>query len=275
MKALLISIAAFTVLAGTITVLVFIYLFDMPPGEIISTVESKGKFFLYRHELVEKLSSAEKKQLYQTNCTRKCHSIDLVENSPRTAAEWDTVVTRMQAPDRADLTDREAEVITRYLQNHFLSNIPTVLSEKTMKFIKRHLWKSDFGASDLFLDVIYIPRAHINLLPFLVAGREPPDNRGAFFVVFLNTHQGTIPPWNLAKMTTLRHGNGHSQKATDWQVLYEDGQHHHNQGILTFPDFNESQSASMEIAVHLPGMRERIFQWELPVPPMAERENPR
>ena len=270
MKALLISIGAFVLLAGTATVLVFIYLFDMPPGEIIDTVRSEGKLFLFKHELVEKLSPAEKKQLYQTNCTRKCHSKDLIENSPRTAAEWDVVVSRMEAPDRADLTDREAEMITRYLQNHFLSNIPTVLSEKTMKFVKRHLWKSDFGESDLFLDVIYIPRAHINLLPFLVAGHKPPDKKGAFFVIFLNTHQGTIPPWNLAEMVMLRYDNGHPQEAGSWQVLYEDGQHHHNQGILTFPDFDESQLASMEIAIRLPGMRERIFQWKLPVPAMAE-----
>ena len=270
MKALLISIAAFTLLAGTATLLVLIYLFEISPGEITNTLRSEGKLFLYKHELVEKLSPAERMRLYQSNCTRTCHSKDLVENNPRTAAEWDMVVTRMKAPDRADLNDREAEAITRYLQSHFLSNIPTALSEKTMKFIKRHLWKSDFGEGDLYLDVIYIPRAHINLLPFLVAGHEPPDKKGAFFVIFLNTHQGTIPPWNLADMVTLRHGSTYSQKASDWQVLYEDGQHHHNQGILTFPAFNENQPSSMEIAIRLPGMREEIFQWELPVPPMVK-----
>ncbi|MFQ5581047.1 MAG: hypothetical protein ACE5F3_00285 [Mariprofundaceae bacterium] len=270
MRALLISIAAFLALAGTATVLVLLYLFEMPPGEIISTISNEGKLFLFKHELVEKLSPAERKQLYQSNCTRKCHSNDLIENNPRTAAEWDAVVMRMKAPDRADLTDREAGVITRYLQRHFLSNIPTVLSEKKMKFIKRYLWRSDFGEGDLYLDIIYIPHAHTNLIPFLVAGSEPPDNKGAYFVVFLNTHQGTIPPWNVADMVTLHHPSGKSQKAIGWQVLYEDGQHHHNQGILTFPDFNESLPASMEVSIHLPGMRERIFQWELPVPPMAK-----
>ena len=264
----------FTLLAGTCALLLFIYRFEMSPGEISDTLRSEGKFFLYRHELVEKLSPAERMRLYQSNCTRTCHSKDLVENNPRTAAEWDMVVTRMKAPDRADLNDREAEAITRYIQSHFLSNIPTALSEKTLKFIKRHLWKSDYGASDLFLDVIYIPRAQISLLPFLVAGKKPPDTRAAFFVVFLNTHQGTIPPWNIADMVTLSLSGGQSrdgtpQRASGWQVLYEDGQHHHNQGILTFPAFNESQPSSMEIAIRMPGMREEIFQWELHVPPMA------
>jgi hypothetical protein len=270
MKTLLISIAAFILLAGTATLLVFIYLFEMSPAEITATMGREGKFFLYKHALVEKLSPDERRQLYQSNCTRKCHSSDLIENNPRTAAEWDAVVSRMKAPDRADLTDREAEVVTQYLQNNFLSNIPTALSEKTMKFLKKHLWKSDFGEGDLYLDVIYIPRTHISLLPFLVAGQKAPDKKGAFFVLFLNTHQGTIPPWNIADMVTLRHGSGQLQKATDWQVLYEDGQHHHNQGLLTFPAFNESQSSSMEIVIHLPGLREETFQWKLPVPPMAE-----
>jgi len=269
MKTLLISITAFILLAATATVLVFVFLFDMPLKEITGTVRDQGKFFLYKHELVEKLSRAEKKRLYQTNCTRKCHSKDLIEKNPRSATEWEAIITRMKASDRADLNDREAQVITRYLQSHFLSNIPTALSEKTMKFIKRHLWKSDFGESDLYLDVIYIPHAHINLLPFLVAGRKAPQKRGAFFVIFLNTHQGTIPPWNLANMATLRRGDN-TEKASAWQMLYADGQHHHNQGILTFPDFDESQSADMEIAIHLPGMRERIFQWSLPVPSMKK-----
>ncbi|MFQ5356160.1 MAG: hypothetical protein ACE5DY_06690, partial [Mariprofundaceae bacterium] len=227
MKTLLISTAAFTLLVGTAIVLALIFLFDMPPGEIISTLQSEGKFFLYKHELVETLSAAEKQQLYQTNCTRKCHSKDLIENRLRSATEWEAIVSRMKAPDRADLTGREAKIVTRYLQNHFLSNIPTALSEKTMKFVKRHLWKSDFGESDLYLDVIYIPHAHIGLLPFLVAGRKHlENNKGAFFVVFLNTHQGTIPPWNLAEMATINHSGGKSAKAIGWEMLYEDGQHH-------------------------------------------------
>jgi len=272
-KTLLISIAAFITLAGTAVALMLIFLFDMPPSEIIASMQDEGKFFLYKHELIVKLSAAEKKKLYQSNCTRTCHSKDLIEKTPRTAAEWDKIVRRMKAPDRADLSEREAAVIARYLKSHFLSNIPTVLPEKTMRFLKRHLWKSDFGAGDLYLDVIYIPRNLVRLLPYLVASNDLPKKQGAYFVVYLNTHQGSIPPWNLADIVTLRHGNIDAQKAIGWQILYEGdygGQLHHIQGVLTFPYFNESQSDSMQIAIHLPGMRERVFQWKLPVPAMEE-----
>jgi len=176
----------------------------------------------------------------------------------------------MQAPDRADIPDRTAAAILRYLQNHYLSNVPTVLPEKTMKFVKRHLWKSDFGESDLYLDIIYIPRSHISLLPYLVASNKLPKEQGAIFVVYLNTHQGTIPPWKLAGMAALDYGKGSAQKANSWTVLYEDGQFHHRQGLLIFPDVEASDPARLGVTIHLPGMRKRVFQWELPVPAMTE-----
>jgi hypothetical protein len=242
----------------------------MPPEEIIDNVYSEGKIFLYQHDFVAKLSPAETKQLYQNTCTRTCHSSNLIENKPRTAAEWEWVVNRMKAPDRAGITDRAAAAITQYLQKQFLSNIPTVMPEKTMKFVKRYLWKSDFGESDLYLDVIYIPRNHISLLPYLVASNEPPPQQGAVFVVYMNTHQGAIPPWNLAKMAVLNHDNGSAQNASNWKVIYEDGQYHHRQGLLIFPDFDESKPAKLEFAVHLPGIRKKIFQWVLPIPAATE-----
>ena len=58
----------------------------------------------------------------------------------------------MQVADRADLTEPEAKTITEYLQLNYLNNIPTILPEKTMRFLKRHLWRMDFGESDLYFD---------------------------------------------------------------------------------------------------------------------------
>jgi hypothetical protein len=270
MKSIVISIAAFLFLAITATLLVFIYLFHVPPEEIIDKVYSEGKFFLYKHNMIAKLTTAETKQFYKNTCTRTCHSSDLVEKKPRTAAEWEWVVNRMKAPDRADLPDHAAAAIKRYLQNHYLSNVPTVLPEKTMRFVRKHLWKSDFGESDLYLDIIYIPGSHISLLPYMVASNELPETQGAVFVLYLNTHQGTIPPWKIGKMAVLKHGKGSTQKAIDWKVLYEDSQYHHKQGTLIFPGFDESNPAELEVSIHLPGMRNRVFQWKLPVPAMVE-----
>ncbi len=140
-----------------------------------------------------------------------------------------------------------------------------------MRFVKRHLWRSDFGESDLFLDIIYVPRLHHSLIPYLVASNSPPKTGSAVFVVFVNTHQGTIPPWDLVKMATFQNGDGGPQKAIGWSLIYEDGQGHHKQGILTFPAIDDSQTGTLEVAIRLPGMRERIFQWDLPIPAFVAR----
>ena len=270
MKSLLVSITVFLLLCGAILFLVFMYLTDQAPKDVINDIYNAGKFSLYKYGMVEKLSSNEITRLYQNTCTRKCHGKDVIEKKPRTAAEWESVITRMKAPDRAGITDRHAEVITRYLQSHFLSNVPTVLPERTMKFLKRYLWKSDFGESDLFLDVIYVPREHLRLLPYLGVRNTPPDQKVALFIVYINTHQGSVPPWNLAEMVTLHDSNGHTQNAIGWEVLYQDGQRHHNQGTLTFPDIDTNKATELEIKMSLPGLGVRTFQWSLPVPPLPE-----
>lgn len=270
MKSIVVSLAAFLTLAIAATLFIFIYLLKMSPEEIVDNLQSQAKFLLYKHDLVDKLSAAETKQFYRNTCTRTCHSSDLIEKKPRTAAEWDWVVKRMKAPDRANISDRAAAAITQYLQNNFLSNIPTVLPEKTMKFVKKHLWKSDFGESDLYLDIIYIPRSHMNLLPYLVAGNEMPDKDGMVFVVYLNTHQGTIPPWNLTEMASLIPDGGAEQHAIDWKIIYEDGQYHHRQGLLVFPGLGEGKTAELLVNINLPGMRKRVFQWNLPIPELLE-----
>lgn len=269
-KSLLVSITVFLLLCGTIIFLVFMYLTGQAPGNVINDIHDAGRLSLYKYGMIEKLSSNEIKRLYQNTCTRKCHGKDVIEKKPRTASEWESVITRMKAPDRAGITDRHAETITRYLQNHFLSNVPTVLPEKTMKFVKRYLWRSDFGESDLFLDIIYIPREHLGLLPYLGVRNMPPDQQAALFVVYINTHQGSVPPWDLAELATLHDNNGHSQNANGWKVLYEDGQRHHNQGVLTFSNIDIGKATEMEIRMRLPGLGTRTFQWNLPVPLLPE-----
>ena len=270
LKPLLISVTVFLLLCVTALFLVLMYLTDQAPSTVVNDIQTSGKFFLYKYGMVEKLSSGEIKRLYQDTCTRRCHGKDVIEKKPRTAAEWESVVTRMKAPDRAGIADRQAEAITRYLQNNFLSNVPTVLPEKTMKFLKRYLWRSDFGESDLFLDIIYVPREHTGLLPYLGVRNPPQDKQTAIFVIYLNTHQGSVPPWTLAEMTTIHDNNGYSQKANKWDVLYKDGQQHHNQGVLTFSNIDTSNTTELEIKMNLPGLGIRAFQWSLPVPPLPE-----
>lgn len=269
-KSLLVSLAVFLPLCIAILFIAFMYLTGQGPRDVVNSLHNATKLTLYKYGMVEKLSSSETKRLYLDTCTRKCHGKDVIEKKPRTAAEWESVMTRMKAPDRAGITDRHAETITHYLQANFLSNVPTVLPEKTMKFVKLHLWRSDFGESDLFLDLIHIPHEHRNLLPYLGVRNAPSDRQAAFFVVYINTHQGAVPPWNFAELATLHVDNGPAQKANAWKVLYEDGQRHHNQGVLVFPNIDTSKAAGMEIKMHLPGLGMRTFQWNLPVPPLPE-----
>jgi hypothetical protein len=266
----LVSLALFLVLCAGIALLAFMYLTDQAPADAIDNIQHEGKHALYRFRMIETLSPAETTQLYQRTCTRRCHGKDVIEKGPRTAAEWDAVVSRMKAPDRADLNDRLAAAITRHLQNHFLSNVPTVLPPTTMKYVKQHLWRSDFGESDLFLDIIYVPGEHVRLVRYLGVRNLPPEQRNGFFVVYINTHQGRVPRWDLAGMSSLRINQGASQRAISWEVLYEDGQQHHHQGMLTFPDFDVSQSTELEITMHLAGLGTRTFQWKLPIPPLPE-----
>lgn len=270
MKSLFIAITLFLLLCGTVVFLVFMYLTDQAPNDVINDIYDAGKLSLYKYGMVEKLSSKEIKRLYQDTCTRKCHGKDVIEKKPRTAAEWESVVNRMKAPDRAGISDRHAETITHYLENNFLSNVPTVLPEQTMKFLKRYLWRSDFGEDDLFLDVIYIPREYFSLLRYLGVRNKPPDQHAAIFVVYINTHQGSVPPWNLAEIATLHDNNGHTQKAIGWDVLYQDGQRHHNQGTLTFPEIDMNKTTALEMKMSLPGLGLKTFQWSLPVPPLSE-----
>lgn len=266
MRTFFVSLSIFLLLCASVTFSAFTYLSEQTPEEMASNLYIDGKLFLYKHDLIKKIAPDEVPRLYKSTCTRKCHGKDVIEGKARTAPEWSWIVARMKAPDRAAIGDKAAESILRHLQENFLSNVPTFLPAETMRFIKKHLWKSDFGESDLYLDLIYLPEVHVSLMPYLVATSTPPQASGATFIVFINTHQGKIPPWDLTTLTTLDDGNGAAAASTAWTLVYEDGQNHHKQGVLTFPAIDESSSKTLTITVKLPGLRERIYMWNRPIP---------
>ncbi len=242
-----------------------------PIENTLAALRDEARVQLYRHSWIERLTDAETKRLYQRTCTRRCHGREVIEKNPRTAAEWELLVARMGVPDRADLDERQTELIVRHLQTHFLSNVPTVLPPATMRHVKQYLWRSDFGENDLFLDIIFVPRDQARLLRYLGV-RNPPATppRETQFIVFINTHQGRVPEWDLARMAQLTVDGGPPQAALSWAVLYRDGQQHHNQGMLVFPSIDPSRAQSLEITLRLGGLGTRVFQWRLPVPPLTE-----
>lgn len=262
----------FLLVLGTLVLGGFIYRIEPGPEGRIGYITTQGKLLLHRYSLVDRLSTEEAERLYQNSCTGSCHGADVVEKKPRTAGEWDWIVARMKVAERADLTEPEAKAIIEYLQKYYLSNVPTTLSEETMRFLKKHLWRMDFSESRLALDVIFIPRVHRSLMPYLAFKSTPRDSDDSLFIIYLNVHTGVIPPWNLADMAVLKDGRGGEMKALDWEVLYEDGQKHHRQGILTFPRLRQESGepgGTLEMTIQPPGMRKRVFRWSLPIPPVG------
>jgi hypothetical protein len=251
------------------SLLVFAYLIEPGPGGRMQYLATSGKLLLHKYNLIEQLTPRETRRLYLSSCTRRCHSKDVVELTPRTALEWEQIVTRMKVQEKADIAETEAPKIIEFLQRNYLSNVPTILPEATMRFLKKHLWRLDFGESDLYFDIIYLPREHRHLMPYLAFKSKPTDSDETLFIVYVNTHTGILPQWDLADITAVKVDGDHELNATSWQILYEDGQQHHRQGILTFPGMsgrNGAQMSSLEVVIRPPAMRERVFHWRLPIP---------
>ncbi len=263
------SAGLFVLVLGSLVLGGLVYFIEPGPEGKLRYLQTAGKLLLHRYAIIDNLSPAEARRLYESNCTRQCHSRDVIELTPRTAREWEWIVARMGVAERAELTEPEAKAIVEYLQLNYLSNVPTVLTEETMRFLKRHLWRMDFGESDIYFDIIYIPRLHRSLMPYLAFNSVPRDSEEVLFIVYVNTHSGRVPQWDLAQITTLVDDRGRERQATGWEVLYEDGQLHHRQGILTFPGTDpgsEQESGTLEMVIDPPGMRQRVFQWTLPIP---------
>lgn len=268
LKPILLSIALFVLLLGGASLAGYIYLIEPGSEGRFQYLKTTGKLLLYKYDWVGTLTEGESKRLYRSSCSRRCHSRDVVERKSRTAAEWSQIVGRMGMPDRADLSETEMTAVIEHLQRNYLSNVPTLLPDETMRFIKKHMWRMDFGESDLYFDIIYMPQRYRHLMPYLAYKSKPRKTEEALFIIYMNTHTGIVPPWNLADFTTVAVDGGGEKKALEWEVLYEDGQLHHRQGILTFPQIegDGEPHANLQISIHPPGMRQRGFHWQLPVP---------
>jgi hypothetical protein len=268
------TLAMLALLVMVVGLSLFLFVMDPPKVGRMAYLEESVRLFLYNQDLVAQLTESESKRLYTTTCSRKCHGRDVIERKPRSALEWHQTVERMRTTERAGklagFSKREGLAITAWLQKNHLSNVPTVLPYSTMRFLKTNLWRMDFGESDLFFDVIYLPKDFLGLARYLVMLQERPVTDDIFFVVYVNTHIGVVPQWDLSELITITGPDGKKIKSNGWKVLYEDGQYHHRQGILTFPNAVKDglEKGTISMTIELPDMRDRIFQWQLPVPPL-------
>ncbi len=115
-KLVVLSFALFTLVLGMATFAAFVYLIEPGPGGRRQYLATTGKLLLHRYNLYDELTEAETRRLYLSTCTRKCHSRDVIELTPRTALEWEQIVTRMKKQAKADITGAEARTLVEYLQ---------------------------------------------------------------------------------------------------------------------------------------------------------------
>lgn len=266
MRVFIITSAIFITFAAALAFAAFLILVDTTPMGKMEYLAKAGKLAIFRYTGVGRLSDSEAMLLYEDRCTRKCHSRDVIERSAHNAREWEGIIGRMSSVNKAGVTRNEARVITAYLTKRYGSNIPTILTPEGGKYLKKYLWRSDFGESDIYVDVIYTPVEYFNF----IGGDSKVDGYRAdkymLFKVYINTHQNKLDTYPLDRFATLRSGEYRGYKPILWKVIYESGDNHHMEGLLVF-DKIESEGASIEVSLKgIPGQKERVFQWDLPIP---------
>ena len=266
MRQLFVAALIFASILLGISIALFFLLVDTRPMARLEYLNTIARITAFRFTGLPRLDDAETKFLYNSSCTRKCHSRDVVERAKHTSREWADVVKRMRFVNGVRLTDNEAAQIIMYLQKNYLSNVPTILSNEANRFLKQYLWRSDFGESDMYVDVIYTPIEYFKLTGGI--GEQEKYNAQDYtaFLVYLNTHQGRLPQIFMERMAVLKDKNGRDYELVDWKVSYISGDYHHMEGVLRFKKIKNEKGFMDIILKDLPGQKERLFRWELPVP---------
>ncbi|MBI3755569.1 MAG: hypothetical protein HY265_05360 [Deltaproteobacteria bacterium] len=272
---MLVAVFVFAAIILIIAITAFLLFIDTKPLSRFEYLNTMARLTAFKFTGLPGLDDAETKFLYNSSCTRKCHSRDVVERARHTSREWEDAVRRMRFVNGAKLTDNEAVQITKYLQKNYLSNVPTILSNEANRFLKQYLWRSDFGESDLYIDVIYTPVEYFNLMGGTSDAEKHNVQDYTVFLVYLNTHQDRLPQVLMERLAVLKDNDGRNYEPADWKVSYESGDYHHMEGVLRFKfipeDFNRGKmkinKGFMELILKdLPGQKERLFRWDMPVP---------
>src|SRR3972149_9132916 len=265
-RQLFIALLVFATLLLVMAITAFFLFIDTKPLNRFEYLNTMARITAFKFTGLPRLDDAETRFLYNNSCTRRCHSRDVVERAKHTPREWEDTVKRMRSVNNARLTDSEASAITKYLQKNYLSNVPTILSYEANRFLKQYLWRSDFGESDLYIDVIYTPVEYFKLVGNIGDAEKYEVDDYVVFLVYLNTHQNKLPKLPMEKLAVLRYRDGRSFGPIDWKLTYESGDMHHMEGVLRFKKIKQ-EKGFMEISLmNLPGQKERIFRWEVPVP---------
>jgi len=265
-KQFLIALLLFiSILAGLMGVAFFILIDPAPMGRW-EYLYAMGRVTTFKYTGLVRLDEWEMRLLYENACVRRCHSKDVVERARHTAREWEGIVQKMRLVNKVRLTSPEIIAITRYLQKNYGSNVPTILSPSANHFLKQYLWRMDFGESDLYVDVIYTPLEYFKLMGSMVDVDRYEVDDHTVFLVYLNTHQERLSPFPMERLAVLRDDSNREYRPIDWKVTYESGDLHHREGVLIFQKIKGDKGFFELILRDLPGQRERVFRWELPIP---------
>ncbi|MBI5233478.1 MAG: hypothetical protein HY880_03910 [Deltaproteobacteria bacterium] len=265
MRLFLFVFALFLAIVLFFSAAAFLFLVDTAPLSITEYLGLKLKAAVFRYTGLVRLDEAEIKTVFTWTCTGNCHGLGPIETTRHTAREWSAIIERMRNENNAPVNERESQIIVAYLQKNYGSNVPTILSPEANTFLKQHLWKSDFGESDLYVDIIYAPREYFELMGGLMDLKKYDIDDHTVFMVYLNTHQNKLDPQPLDRMSLLRL-NGKGSAPLDWTITYFSGDKHHMEGVLRFKK-QDMKDGSMELDINdLPGQKTRTFVWQMPLP---------
>ncbi|MBI5286050.1 MAG: hypothetical protein HY878_00470, partial [Deltaproteobacteria bacterium] len=227
MKQFFISLLAFVSILLAIAVITFLILIDPSPMGRWEYLYTMGRLETFRFTGWGRLDGRETRLLYENACIRRCHGREVVERSRHTAREWEMIVEKMRLVNKARLTRNEITTITRYLQKNYGSNVPTILSVEANRFLKQYLWRSDFGESDLYVDVIYAPLEYFRLMGGMADAERYRVDKHTVFLVYLNTHQEKLSPFPIERLAILKDASDRKYTPIEWKVTYESGDLHH------------------------------------------------
>lgn len=86
------------------------------------------------------------------------------------------------------------------------------------------------------------------------------------FLVYLNTHQDRLPKAAMERLAVLKDKDGGIYEPADWKVSYVSGDYHHMEGVLRFKKVKNDKGFMDLVLRDLPGQKERLFRWDMPVP---------
>src|SRR4030067_3253222 len=119
LRAFFITSSIFIGFLTALALATFLILVDTSPMGRMEYLFEIGRLSVFRYTGLGRMSDWDVKLIYEGSCIRKCHSRDVVERSAHTVREWEEIIGRMRAVNKANVTDNEAKVITAYLTKQY------------------------------------------------------------------------------------------------------------------------------------------------------------